>query len=1288
EADARLLECVVRCFKALSTDARALATCAQELPSVASPFLLWGLAHQDADTVRRSAVAMRRFATASYYVPGAVVPRAWLREALARWHRDARNRSSLYALRCELVRLIRVLAKLEHGQPDPVSVEPFFATCADVLAETVLQSSGTADDPAAALGSNDPEGYDSDDGEPHGFDALRANCLDALREGLGRCSRDGVAAEQVARLTQLCIQACQLTQRLQDIFQDDPNEFLALDADETMLQFPRHAGPDLLVALFQVEARVVLTTLDHESRSSEAILESVMWLLGNLWMELGDELGLHGPYGEGVDSSSCPAAFQRLVHGLVASCLAHQASLGPLVLARLLWMMWCCSVPFSPVIERLVLSCLTSEAAPLALRMYACRVFARFAAQSLATKSPEEFNALLIGLLQLLQSNSSDTVHISLETIDVVLALDNGDLVRSCMQPAVRQQFLELLFDLWSRGVEQDPFLRDLVVRALLTVGPGRLMSASPTSAAFLQQAFACAPSLVVRLNEQDRGELLGPTLEPLVDHLVQALQGDPFNVDLLACFESAVLVTCSSASLPVLLRHISFLNQVLPPCQAVGERDNRDRSIAKLFELGLASARTQHGNPLSAATEIRALLGNPALTRTALAHSGLLSQLELMLLSRDDAVALLSLDLDGAAHLCVQLVENRQTSFSLAAATQLLVRFPQLSSRFRLQVRNWLRETEHDAACQPPTRATDDDELWSFALPSENLAVAGTASDSDLESNTELYARLSEAERARLHDQSMTAIRQPTRKESPVIEARRRANEARRASAMTEVADMDAFGKAVAPANKVRGRWAGAGRAGGDRGSSMGPGHLELKPTPESGMDQRRQNKRDEVVVAYFWADFHEACKAGGQMDQVIALLQKQYGVRVRFVKAEAEKVYDAAEGLGVSMVPSFVLLKNGKKLDMVEGANPAKLQSALERHAGSATSKTSTSTSSTTTPTGTDESLEARLGRLTTSSHVILFMKGNPTEPRCKFSRAIVEILNKHDVRFASFDILQDNEVREGLKTFANHSTYPQLWIGGQLVGGLDTVKELAEANNGEALKAALARNVVAPRSAPSRPPQAPAAAANAGPVVVDDAYLKSLTASAPVMLFMKGSPTAPQCGFSAKMVDLLGKHKIEFSTFDILQNEDVRQKLKTFANWPTFPQLYVNGSLVGGLDIVQEMAEEGDLVDELGVETLEQRLQKLVKKAPVMLFMKGTPETPRCGFSREIVGILQAEGTTFETFDILEDNAVRQGLKEFSKWPTFPQLYVDGKLVGGLDIVRELKEEDELADVLRAE
>lgn len=98
------------------------------------------------------------------------------------------------------------------------------------------------------------------------------------------------------------------------------------------------------------------------------------------------------------------------------------------------------------------------------------------------------------------------------------------------------------------------------------------------------------------------------------------------------------------------------------------------------------------------------------------------------------------------------------------------------------------------------------------------------------------------------------------------------------------------------------------------------------------------------------------------------------------------------------------------------------------------------------------------------------------------------------------------------------------------------------------------------------------------------------------------------------------------------------------------------------------------------------LKTRIEDLIQKNRVMLFMKGTRQFPACGFSNAVVQILKKEGVSFETFNILADPEIRQGLKEYSNWPTYPQLYVGGKFVGGCDIVTEMHQNGELSAVLK--
>lgn len=464
--------------------------------------------------------------------------------------------------------------------------------------------------------------------------------------------------------------------------------------------------------------------------------------------------------------------------------------------------------------------------------------------------------------------------------------------------------------------------------------------------------------------------------------------------------------------------------------------------------------------------------------------------------------------------------------------------------------------------------------------------------------------------------------------------------------------------------------------------------------------------------VALHFWASW---CEASKQMDQVFSHLSTDFP-HAHFLKVEAEEQPEISEAYSVAAVPYFVFFKDSKVVDKLEGADPSALANKVAKVAGSASSRYPASPASlgmAAGPTiletvqdlakgntqvdshapGLGTGLTARLEQLIKSNPVMLFMKGSPEAPECGFSKKVVEILKKENVKFGSFDILSDKEVREGLKKFSNWPTFPQLYCKGELLGGCDIAiamhesGELKEVFSGHGIEAFDSINAEGPepvggKGGISQP---------SGLSAELSSRLEGLISSSPVMLFMKGKPEEPRCGFSRKVVEILRQEKLDFKSFDILGDEEVRQGLKVYSNWSSYPQLYIKGELIGGSDIVLEMQKSGELrkvLAEKGIphgDTLEVRLKQLITSSPVMLFMKGTPDSPRCGFSSKVVNALNEEGVNFGSFDILTDEEVRQGLKAFSNWPTFPQLYYKGELIGGCDIVLELKSNGELKSTL---
>ena len=258
------------------------------------------------------------------------------------------------------------------------------------------------------------------------------------------------------------------------------------------------------------------------------------------------------------------------------------------------------------------------------------------------------------------------------------------------------------------------------------------------------------------------------------------------------------------------------------------------------------------------------------------------------------------------------------------------------------------------------------------------------------------------------------------------------------------------------------------------------------------------------DAICLFFWAEFDPASRRGGQMDKVYSALLAKY-TEVTCVRVDADAMEDLAERYDVQSVPTFLFLdKTSAVLGKVAGANPPALAAMFASVATKAAAAAATSAAAAAAPaaaaadaTGGQSALDARLRTLTHAARVMVFMKGSPQEPRCKFSRQLVAILQEHKVVFASFDILSDAAVRAGIKVFSNWPTFPQIYVGGALIGGLDIVKE--HVDDGDLL------DVLGETAASSAPPLPLSAATDAGAL---DARLAALVKRAPVMLFMKGA------------------------------------------------------------------------------------------------------------------------------------------------------------------------------------
>ncbi|KAJ4468655.1 thioredoxin [Lentinula edodes] len=201
---------------------------------------------------------------------------------------------------------------------------------------------------------------------------------------------------------------------------------------------------------------------------------------------------------------------------------------------------------------------------------------------------------------------------------------------------------------------------------------------------------------------------------------------------------------------------------------------------------------------------------------------------------------------------------------------------------------------------------------------------------------------------------------------------------------------------------------------------------------------------------------------------------------------------------------------------------------------------------------------------------------------EPCKQMNAVTVELANKYpSVLFLQIEA----EVQSDISESFDIESVPSLI----LLRGHTLLQRISGAD-APALTTAVAKFASSPSINPlSRTDLLPAKASNAVIEVADpsedlESRMTRLMNQSKVVLFMKGSPDAPRCGFSRRMTGLLRDQKVDFTHFDILSDEGVRQGLKKRNDWPTFPQLIINGEFVGGLDIVQEMVENGEFVETL--------------------------------------------------------------------------------------------------------
>ncbi|XP_026330389.1 glutaredoxin-3 [Hyposmocoma kahamanoa] len=190
------------------------------------------------------------------------------------------------------------------------------------------------------------------------------------------------------------------------------------------------------------------------------------------------------------------------------------------------------------------------------------------------------------------------------------------------------------------------------------------------------------------------------------------------------------------------------------------------------------------------------------------------------------------------------------------------------------------------------------------------------------------------------------------------------------------------------------------------------------------------------KLSIVHFSAEWADQCGQVTEVLKELSQLPEIQGSGSSFALCDAENLSEISLKYKVDSVPTVILFKNGDQVDRVDGADASQITSKVKIHS---LGKVAAMQSPSKPP------LEERLKALINSHNIMAFIKGTRQAPRCGFTRTLIEILNGTGVQYGTFDILSDEEVRQGLKTYSDWPTYPQLYVKGELIGGLDIIKEL---------------------------------------------------------------------------------------------------------------------------------------------------------------------------------------------------------------------------------------------------
>jgi Grx4 family monothiol glutaredoxin len=378
-------------------------------------------------------------------------------------------------------------------------------------------------------------------------------------------------------------------------------------------------------------------------------------------------------------------------------------------------------------------------------------------------------------------------------------------------------------------------------------------------------------------------------------------------------------------------------------------------------------------------------------------------------------------------------------------------------------------------------------------------------------------------------------------------------------------------------------------------------------------------------------------------------------------FVNSDLEKTQPLCAQLKVQHVPAGLLIDASKNVvKRFEEMDPVVIMEAIEQEVGVFRQNFEVQKSR----------MYARIEKLLKDHPVICFTKGSVARPECGYTEQLFEALDDLGISYETYNVMNDNEnMREWIKDYSGLPTIPQVFMGGKLIGGLDKTREAIK--SGEFQK------------------QIPKGSLK-GEV---DSEFEAILSEARLVLFVtseseKDKGLAGACqeaiwqlqlkGLIFRHLNLKGRALLEGRLKGLVKTEDC------------LPYLFLDGKALVGGKLLKEKLQSSDfkelVPEELFRKDVFAEIKQLVYSHNVMLFIKGTPSEPECGFTSQLIEVLAGLKVKYGYFNVYSDEYICDKLPEYSKWKTFPQVFVDGELVGGLDIVRELVAEGEFQEMVR--